>query len=318
MFILPVVNHRGEFLTGVKVMKRKSSLNKNQSIAGYIFILPFIFGFLAFTLFPMLMSLVLSFTSYDILSPPKFVGWDNFVHMFTKDSTFRLSLSVTLKYAFISVPLRLIMALLVAMLLKRTTKATKVYRAVYYLPSIMGSSVAVAILWRNMFSIDGVINGILGKIGLPSDTAWLSSENTALWTIIILSIWQFGSSMLVFLSGLKQIDVNMYEAASIDGANKVQTFFRITIPLLTPVIFFNLVMQLINGFMAFTQSYIITQGRPMDTTLFYTVYMHRQSFVFYEMGYGSALAWVMLLITGLMTLILFGTSKFWVFNQADN
>ncbi len=313
-----MIHHRGEFLTGVKVMKSKSSLNKNQSIAGYIFILPFIFGFLAFTLFPMLMSLVLSFTSYDILSSPKFVGMDNFIYMFTKDSTFRLSLSVTLKYAFISVPLRLIMALLVAMLLKRTTKATKVYRAVYYLPSIMGSSVAVAILWRNMFSINGVINGILGRVGLPSNTAWLSGENTALWTIIILSVWQFGSSMLVFLSGLKQIDVNMYEAASIDGANKIQTFFKITIPLLTPVIFFNLVMQLINGFMAFTQSYIITQGRPMDTTLFYTVYMHRQSFVFYQMGYGSALAWVMLLITGLMTLLLFGTSKFWVFNQADN
>lgn len=286
-----------------------------DGVAGYVFILPFVIGFLAFTIIPIGTSFALSFTSYDVLSPPKFVGLRNFITMFTSDATFWKALKVTFYYAFVSVPLRLVMALAVAMVLVKTTKATAVYRAVYYLPSIIGGSVAVAVLWKRMFATDGVINSILGSIGLPSDVAWLARTDTAIWTLIILAVWQFGSSMLIFLSGLKQIPVTLYEAATVDGASIFSKFFKITLPMLTPTIFFNLVMQLINGFMAFTQSFIITQGKPMDSTLFYTYYMYKRSFEFYEMGYGSAMAWVMLLIVAVMTALLFKSSGKWVYYQ---
>ena len=187
------------------------------------------------------------------------------------------------------------------------------YRAAYYLPSIIGGSVAVSILWKRMFAMDGVINKLLGMIGIETNFSWLGDTKTALWVLIILVVWQFGSSMLIFLSALKQIPVTLYEAAEVDGATPVSKFFRITLPLLTPTIFFNLVMQMINGFLAFTQSYIITQGKPMNSTLLYTVYMYQQSFQFYNTGYGAAMAWVMLLIIGLITLGLFATKKFWVY-----
>lgn len=300
-------------------MKKNKTLQRpsEEQVAGYVFILPFIIGFLAFTIIPIATSFVLSFTDYDVLSPPKFVGVKNFITMFTNDPTFWKSLGVTFYYAFVSVPLRLIMALGVAMVLVKTTRVTSVYRAVYYLPSIIGGSVAVAILWKRMFATDGAINAVLGAIGLPSDTSWLARTDTAIWTLIILAIWQFGSSMLIFLSGLKQIPVSLYEAATVDGASTISKFFKITLPMLTPVIFFNLIMQMINGFMAFTQSYIITNGKPMDSTLFYTVYMYRRSFEFYEMGYGSAMAWFMLLIVAVMTALIFKSSSKWVFYQAD-
>ena len=191
------------------------------------------------------------------------------------------------------------------------------YRAVYYLPSIIGSSVAVAILWKRMFASDGVINAILGIFGLPSDIAWLGRADTAIWTLIILAVWQFGSSMLIFLSGLKQIPISLYEAATVDGANGIQRFFKITIPMLTPTIFFNLINQLINGFMAFTQSYIITQGKPKDSTLFYTVYMYQNSFTYNKLGYGCAMAWFMVFVVGLLTLILFKTQKKWVYYESE-
>lgn len=308
-----------------KPLNREGNMKKNKTlqrpseeqVAGYVFILPFIIGFLAFTIIPIATSFVLSFTDYDVLSPPKFVGVKNFITMFTNDPTFWKSLGVTFYYAFVSVPLRLIMALGVAMVLVKTTRVTSVYRAVYYLPSIIGGSVAVAILWKRMFATDGAINAVLGAIGLPSDTSWLARTDTAIWTLIILAIWQFGSSMLIFLSGLKQIPVSLYEAATVDGASTISKFFKITLPMLTPVIFFNLIMQMINGFMAFTQSYIITNGKPMDSTLFYTVYMYRRSFEFYEMGYGSAMAWFMLLIVAVMTALIFKSSSKWVFYQAD-
>jgi len=175
--------------------------------------------------------------------------------------------------------------------------------------------VAVAILWKRMFATDGVINHLLSIMGIQTSFAWLGNKNTAIWTLIILAVWQFGSSMLIFLSSLKQIPVTLYEAARVDGANKFSQFFKITLPLLTPTIFFNLVMQMINGFLAFTQCFIITQGKPLNSTLFYTVYMYQQSFEFYNTGYGAALAWVMLGIIGLITAILFATKKFWVYTE---
>ena len=285
-----------------------------ETKAGLAFTSPFIIGFLLFMIVPMMISLYYSLCDYNILSAPVFVGLKNYIKMFS-DEVFFKTIGVTLFYALISVPLRLAFALLVAMLLLNSSRLTAFYRAAYYLPSIIGGSVAVSILWKRMFAIDGVINKVLAVFGMKDPVSWLGDKNTAIWTLILLAVWQFGSSMLIFLSSLKQIPPSLYEAASIDGAGKFRQFFKITLPLLTPTIFFNLVMQMINGFLAFTQCYIITQGKPMNSTLFYTVYMYQQSFEYYNTGYGAALAWVMLLIVGLITAFLFATKRFWVYEE---
>lgn len=285
-----------------------------EPIAGIVCTSPFIIGFLLFMIVPMLLSLYYSFCDYNILSPPVWTGLSNYIKIFTADSRFVKTIGVTLFFAFFSVPLRLIFALIVALLLLRNTKMTPLYRALYYLPSIIGGSVAVAILWKRMFAMDGVVNRLLSSVGMDINYSWLGNTNTAIWVLIILAVWQFGSSMLIFLSSLKQIPASLYEASRVDGASAWHQFWKITFPLLTPTIFFNLVMQMINGFLAFTQSYIITQGKPMDSTLFYTVYMYQQSFEFYNTGYGAALAWIMLIIIGIMTWVLFATKKFWVYD----
>lgn len=299
-------------------MRSDSKLYKffnKESSAGVVFCLPFIIGFFVFLIVPMGISLYYSFCDYNILSPAKFVGLQNYVKMFTGDETFWKSFKATVYFALVSVPLRLVFALFVAMILVKPTKLTGFYRAAYYLPSIIGGSVAVSVLWKRLFATDGVVNNLLGVIGIDTQFAWLGNTKTAIWTLIILAIWQFGSSMLIFLSALKQISKELYEAADVDGANKFTKFFKVTLPLLTPTIFFNLVMQMINGFLAFTQSLIITQGKPMDTTLFYALYMYQQSFQFNNAGYASAMAWMMLLFIGLLTLLLFKTKKFWVYDQ---
>ena len=289
----------------------------DEKVAGYIFILPFAIGFLAFLCFPMLMSLVFSFTKYNILSSPSFIGFENYKTMFTSDKLFWQSFWVTIKYVIFSVPLRLVMALLVAMLLVRKSKASGFFRAIFYLPSIIGSSVAVAILWKRLFASNGVINGLLGTIGIESNIAWLGRVDTALWTLIILAVWQFGSSMLIFLAGLKQIPVYLYEAATVDGISKWKKFTKITLPMLTPTIFFNLINQLINGFMAFTQSFIITEGKPLNSTLFYVVYMYQNSFKYNKLGYGCAMAWFMVIVVGTLTAIIFLSQKKWVYYEAE-
>ena len=289
----------------------KQQLSK-ESVAGVLFTLPFTIGFLLFMIVPMGISLYYSFCDYDILSPPVFTGLKNFISMF-QDETFFKTLKVTFFFAFVSVPLKLLFALIVAMLLLENSKMSGFYRAAYYLPSIIGGSVAVSILWKRMFAMDGVVNKLLGMVGIQTSFSWLGDTRTAIWVLILLVVWQFGSSMLIFLSSLKQVPQSLYEAAEVDGASAPAKFFKITLPLLTPTIFFNLVMQMINGFLAFTQCYIITQGKPMNSTLLYTVYMYKQSFEFYNTGYGAALAWVMLDVIGLITLFLFATKRFWVY-----
>lgn len=293
----------------MKALKQRLS---KESVAGVLFTLPFTIGFLLFMIVPMGISLYYSFCDYDILSPPVFTGLKSFISMF-QDETFFKTLKVTFFFAFVSVPLKLLFALIVAMLLLENSKMSGFYRAAYYLPSIIGGSVAVSILWKRMFAMDGVVNKLLGMVGIQTSFSWLGDTRTAIWVLILLVVWQFGSSMLIFLSSLKQVPQSLYEAAEVDGASAPGKFFKITLPLLTPTIFFNLVMQMINGFLAFTQCYIITQGKPMNSTLLYTVYMYKQSFEFYNTGYGAALAWVMLAVIGLITLFLFATKRFWVY-----
>lgn len=304
-------------------MKRAASVTARRlkgsgnNLMGYLFIGPWLICFLAFTAIPFVASFVLSFTEYNMLSNPVFVGLQNYIDLFTKDNLFATSMGVTFKFVFISIPLRLIFALLVAMILNRKSKAVPVYRVVYYLPSILGGSVAVSVMWKYCFSKTGVFNTFLNAVGIPCDISWVSNKDTALWSIILLFIWQFGSPMLIFLSGLKQIPQSYYEAAVVDGAGPVKKFFKITLPLLSPIIFFNLVMQMIGGFMVFSQAMIITDGGPMNRTLVYALHLYRQSFAYYKMGYGCAMAWILLVIIGFFTALVFKSSSAWVFYENE-
>ena len=301
-----------------RIVKGKRSIRQildSDHVSGYLFILPFIIGFLVFTVFPMLASLVLSFTEYDILSAPEFIGIENYKQLFLKDPLIYKTLYNTLFFTLASVPLKLMFALMVAMLLVKANRITSVYRAMYYLPSMVGGSVAIAVLWRRMFAGDGVVNALLRSLGFPGDIYWLGNEKTAIWTLIILAVWQFGAPMLIFVAGLKQVPSSLYEAARVDGANRIHCFFKITLPMLSPTIFFNLVMQVIGALTAFTQCFIITNGKPLDSTLFYAVYLYRQSLTYGNMGYGSAMAWVMVAVIGVLTLIIFKTSDKWVYEE---
>ena len=291
---------------------------EKDNVVGYVFIMPFVIGFLVFTLYPVLSSLYYSFTKYDLLSAPEFRGMRNYVNIFTKDPKFVKTLTVTFFYVFVSVPLRLAFALAVAMLFTYKTKLSAIYRAVYYIPSLVGGSVAIAVLWQRLFGDNGIMNLLLSLIGIHSTTNWLGNPSTSLWTIIILSVWQFGSSMLIFLAGLKQIPVSYYEAAEMDNANAWKKFLNITLPMLTPVIFFNLIMQLINGFMSFTQTFIISKGSgaPLDSLLLYSLYLYQQAFGYYNMGYGCALAWIMLIIIAFFTMLIFRSSSNWVYYES--
>jgi multiple sugar transport system permease protein len=299
-----------------QIKKRLGQAN-SQNLAGYLFISPWLLGFFAFLVIPLAASLFYSFTDYEIASQPIPNGFDNFIRMF-HDELFWKSLGVTFYYAFFSVPLRLVFALFVAMLFNRKARMLRVYQTVYYLPSIIGGSIAIAVMWRRLFMSDGALNAVLTLVGLPSDVSWIGREDTAIWTLIILAIWQFGSSMLIFLAGLKQIPEAYYEAADIDGARKIQQFFKITLPYLTPVIFFNLVMQLINGFTVFTQAFVVSGGTgdPMNSTLVYSLYVYQRAFKYFEMGYGSAIAWVLVLIIGVFTALIFKTSSAWVYYES--
>ena len=298
-------------VVGTETIGRRRGF-RHDNLTGYLFIAPWLIGFFAFTLLPMVASLYFSFTEYSVLSSPRWIGLDNFVRMFTQDARYWNSVRATFTYVFTAVPLRLIFALAVAMLLNTKHRGVSLYRAAYYAPSIVGGSVAVAVMWRQIFGTEGVVNAVTQVFGIPPVT-WLGDPRTAIWTLVTLAVWQFGSPMLIFLAGLKQIPQELYEAASIDGASPWSRFTSITLPMLSPVIFFNLVMQIISGFMVFTQAFIVTGGAPLDTTLFYALYLYRRAFETFQMGYASAMAWVMLLVIAFFTAIVFKSSSYWVF-----
>jgi multiple sugar transport system permease protein len=294
-------------------MNHKTMYKIKDNISSYIFLLPWLLGFFILTLYPMIYSLYLSFTDFNILQPPRWIGMRNYFIMFVgnaqfpRDERFLNSLFVTFRFVFISVPLRLIFALGVAMLMNQKLRLVPLYRTVYYIPSLLGGSVAISVLWRRLFAGDGVINTILRGLFNVDPPAWISNPQYALYTLILLAVWQFGSPMIIFLAGLKQIPTEYYEAASVDGAGKVRQFFSITIPCLSPIIFFNLVMQMISAFQSFTQAFIVSggSGGPLDSTMFYSLYLYLRGFAFHDMGYAAAMAWFLLMIIAVFTALTF-------------
>lgn len=286
-----------------------------SDVAPYVFLLPWFIGLAGITLGPIIASLYLSFTNYTLVGSFHWIGVGNYVQMFTNDPRYLAAAGVTIRYVFVSVPLQLGFALALAVLLNRGIRGLAIYRSIYYLPSLLGSSVAVAILWRQVFGATGLINQVLGYIGIHNAPNWIESPQHALQTLIALNVWTFGSPMIIFLAGLRQIPTDLYEAAMVDGAGRIQRFWRVTIPLLTPVIFFNLVLQMIHAFQAFTQSYIISggSGGPVDSTLFYSLYLYEKGFTDFDMGYASAMAWVLLVVIAGFTAVAFATSRYWVY-----
>ena len=284
-----------------------------RNTPGFVFLTPWLIGFFCLALGPILASLYLSFTHYDMVGDPRWIGLDNYFYMFGRDRRFWKALGVTFSFVALAVPARLVMALAVAMLLDKGLKTISFYRAIFYLPSLLGASIAIAILWRQLFLADGVVNKVLALVGFEGP-AWISDPHTALYTLVVLAIWQFGAPMLIFLAGLRGIPRDLYEAAEIDGTPKWRQFTRITLPLLAPVIFFNLVLQTIDAFKVFSPAFIISNGTgaPSDSLLVYTVFLFNEAFKFFRMGYASALAWVLLVIIAFFTALAFLSSKYWV------
>ncbi|WHX48697.1 sugar ABC transporter permease [Paenibacillus woosongensis] len=298
--------------------RKKPFLKRWDSpIAGYLFISPWLIGFLALTAYPMLLSLYYSFTNYTLMKPIEWIGMENYNRIFTADEKFVQSVKITFYYVLASVPLKLIAALLVAMLLNKAVRGISVYRTAIYFPSLIGGSIAVSLLWKNIFGVDGFFNKVLGVFGIPG-TGWVTNPDTALWSLIVLSVWQFGSSMVIFLAGLKQIPNDLYEASSVDGAGKIRQFFNITLPMLSPTLYFNLIMGVINSFQVFTPAYVITAGGPMNSTYVYALYLYERAFSRYQLGYSSSLAWIMLLMIVVAAVAINVTSKYWVFYESDS
>ncbi len=283
---------------------------------GLIFIAPWLIGLLVFQLYPFIASLVYSFSDVTRSGSLEFIGFSNYIRLFTRDHDFINSLTVTIKYTLITVPGKITFALMIAVILNRSLKGINLIRTVYYMPSLLGGSVAVSILWKLMFMSDGIINSILGSLGIAS-VAWLGSPKVALTTICILEIWQFGSSMVLFLAALKQVPQQLYEAAAIDGARKHTIFFKITLPTITPIIFFNLIMQTITALQSFTSAFVITGGGPMKSTYVLGMKLYTEAFRNFKMGYASAISWVMFVMILGVTLLLFRSSTLWV-QYSDN
>lgn len=281
--------------------------------SAYGFLALWLIGLVLITAGPIVASLFLSFTDYNLLQAPQWSGLDNFRTMLTDDRLHQ-SLRVTFVYVVLGVPLQLAIALAIAVLLNRGMRGLPLYRSVLYLPSLLGGSVAVAILWRQIFGTEGLVNQVLGLFGIEG-IGWISDPRTALYSIVALHVWTFGAPMVIFLAGLRQIPSSYYEAGMVDGAGRWALFRHITLPLLTPIIFFNLVLQIISAFQAFTQAFIVSGGTggPSDSTLFFTLYLYDRGFGDFDMGYASALAWLLLVIIAVFTALNFYAARFWVF-----
>jgi multiple sugar transport system permease protein len=301
---------------------KKSSLARREAILFWVCVAPWVIGFILFTVGPMLYSLYISFTQWNILTPPNWVGLQNYIRIFTQDPDFYQSLKVTITYAIFSIPLSLITALFLAILLNEATKGVSFFRTAFYIPTIV-SSVAAAVLWVWILNPRfGPVYGLLGLFGIQGP-GWFSDPKSALWGLIIMSTWSVGGQMLIFLAGLKGIPKILYEAAEIDGAARPTRFFKITLPMLSPTIFFNLVMAVIGAFQNFDSAYVIstaragTIGGPLKSTLFYMLNIYDLAFAKQRMGYATALAWILFLIIFVLTIITVRSSSSWVYSEVE-
>ena len=298
-------------------LKNSLSSKTRNTLSGYLFLTPYLIGLFVFTLYPFISSLYLSFTEYNILSSPKWIGAANYIKMFFQDDKFWTSFWVTVKFAVIQVPLKLMVSLLVAMVLAKQTRMTNIYRACFYIPSLLGNGVAIAIVWKQLWGKEGVINQLLQTLGLPT-VHWLKDPNTALYVLILLGVWQFGSQMLIFLAAIKEVPASLHEAAIMDGAGPVTHFFKVTLPMITPSLFFNLIQGIIGSLQAFNSAYLVTNGGPLNSTLYYGLYQYQQAFEFKHMGYASAMAWFLMIIIVALTALVFKSSAGWVYYQNED
>jgi multiple sugar transport system permease protein len=287
--------------------------------AAWVFLSPWVIGAAGLTLLPMAVSLYLSFTNYNLFDPPEWVGFRNYVQMFTEDPRYWRSVRTTLLYVVIAVPLQLAAALAVALALKSVRRGRGFYRSAFYAPSLLGASMSIALVWRAVFNTDGPVDDVLSGVGIDLG-GWITKPGWALMTIVLLTVWQFGAPMVIFLAGLQQIPAELYEASAVDGAGRARQFWSITLPMLSPVLFFNIVLQTINAFQVFTPAFAVSGGRggPADSTLVYTLYLYDRGFTASHMGYASAMAWMLLLAIAVITAILFRTSRSWVYYAAED
>lgn len=296
---------------GMSALRIKNRYSK-RDVGGLIYIAPWVMGVVIFQLYPFIYSLILSFTDKSMADGMNFVGMQNYVNIFTKDRDFWTNVEVTLKYVFMAVPGRVLFALLIAMLLSSDIKGINFFRTLYYLPSIFGSSVAISIVWRFIFQKQGVINELLQQIGFQG-VNWLGDPDMALFTVCIIPIWQFGSSMVLFLAALKNVPGSLYESAQIDGAGYWKRFTHITLPMISPIMLFNLLMQAIGCFQEFSTAFILTKGGPNKATYLYGIKIYKEAFTNFKMGYASALSWILFAVIMFATAMIFITSKKWVF-----
>lgn len=295
-----------------------SNMTRRQNRYGYGFIMLWLIGLFVFTLIPMLFSLFLSFCKWDIvtgLSTIQFIGLENFQKIFD-DSKFYKALEVTFKFCLISIPFYQIVSLLVAMLLNMRIKFMRTFRLIFFLPSII-PTIASSMIWAQILGKDGLINQGLALIGIQGP-AWLNTPSTALYGLILMGVWGIGNTIIIYLSGLQGVGEELYEASSIDGANSFQRFFKITLPMISPTIFFNVVMAVISSFQYFTQAFVMTEGGPLNSTLFYNLYLYTKAYKELKMGYAAALAWIMFIIILFFTLLVIKSSSFWVYYQNDD
>lgn len=294
------------------LLKRK--IKENRDLVGLLYILPWFLAFLLLEAYPLLAAVYYSFTDYTLLSEPQFVGFKNFSYMFTQDPDFLPSVLTTLKWVIIAVPLKITTALVVAIVLNSKLKFINIFRAAYYLPSIFAGSVAISILWRFLFMSSGLFNQVLSLLHLPTED-WLGDPKLALYTVSLVNVWQFGTSMVLFLAGLKQISQSLYEAAKIDGANAFRRFWSVSFPMLTPILMFNLIIQTFNAFQDFTTPFVITRGGPIKSTYLFTMLIYDNGFTFFKMGYASALSFLLFFFIILFTAVIFVTGKYWVYYE---
>ncbi|MEV0618410.1 sugar ABC transporter permease [Nonomuraea sp. NPDC050404] len=304
--------------TGPRTPSGRRRQVREKQWPAYVFLSPWMIGAGVLTLLPMAVSLYLSFTDYNLFDPPNWVGLRNYVDLLFEDPRYWRSVGTTLLYVLVAVPLKLAVALAVALLLKNLSRGRGFYRSAFYAPSLLGASMSIALVWRALFNDGGTVPNVLAAVGIDTE-GWVGNPSLAVFAVVLLTVWQFGAPMVIFLAGLQQISPELYEAAGIDGAGAWRKFVSVTVPMLSPVVFFNLVLEIIQSFQVFTPAFAISGGNggPADSLNFYTLYLYERGFTASHMGYASAMAWLLLIAVGVITLIMFRTSRSWVFYAGE-